>query len=175
MGIFQRLTALIQRQKETSVDLKHIKELMLMMEKSGITKLRIKDKYEIELERQGEVSHTGSLQMAVNHSSMDLSSKQSSSILPHRHFPSEEKLEEKKVEGKCITAPLVGTVYHAASPENPPFVKVGDPVSENSVVCIIEAMKVMNEVKAGMSGTVAEILVSNGHPVEFGAKLIRIV
>ncbi len=81
--------------------------------------------------------------------------------------------EEKS--GKYVTAPLVGTFYRAASPDDPYFVKVGDRVNENTIVCIIEAMKVMNEVKAGLSGTVTEILLENAHPVEFGAKLFRIV
>ncbi len=73
-----------------------------------------------------------------------------------------------------ITSPMVGTFYSAGSPEEPPFLKVGDKVEKNSVVGIIEAMKVMNEVKAGISGTVVEILVDNGNPVEFGTKLFRI-
>ena len=79
------------------------------------------------------------------------------------------------VEGKFITSPMVGTFYRTPSPEDPPFVKVGDKVDENTVVCIVEAMKVMNEVKAGVSGVVAEICLDNGHPVEFGSKLFRIV
>ncbi len=60
-------------------------------------------------------------------------------------------------------------------PDDPYFVKVGDKVSEDTLVCIVEAMKVMNEVKAGVSGTVAEICLENGYPVEFGTKLFRIV
>ena len=84
-----------------------------------------------------------------------------------------EKKEDKP--GKFVNAPLVGTYYAAASPDDPHFVKVGDRVDENTVVCIIEAMKVMNEVKAGSNGTIAEILVDNAHPVEFGTKLFRIV
>src|SRR4029077_229169 len=76
--------------------------------------------------------------------------------------------------GSHITSPMVGTFYSAPSPDDPSFVKIGDKVDKNSVVCIIEAMKVMNEVKAGVSGTVAEVLVESGHPVEFGTKLFRI-
>jgi acetyl-CoA carboxylase biotin carboxyl carrier protein len=82
---------------------------------------------------------------------------------------------ETAADGKFVTSPMVGTYYGSASPDQPPFVKVGDRIEENTVVCIIEAMKVMNEVKAGMSGTVAEILVDNAHPVEFGTKIYRIV
>ena len=70
---------------------------------------------------------------------------------------------------------MVGTHFTSPGPDQPPFVKVGDKVVENTVVCIIEAMKVMNEVKAGVSGTVAEILADNSQPVEFGSRLLRIV
>jgi acetyl-CoA carboxylase biotin carboxyl carrier protein len=69
---------------------------------------------------------------------------------------------------------MVGTFYISPSPEDPPFIKVGERVDKNSVVCIIEAMKVMNEIKANVTGTVAEVLVETGQPVEFGTKLFRI-
>ena len=69
---------------------------------------------------------------------------------------------------------MVGTFYSSPSPDQPPFVKVGDRVEPGTVVCIIEAMKVMNEVKAGFSGTVAEVLGHSGQPVEFGFKLFRV-
>ena len=74
-----------------------------------------------------------------------------------------------------VTSPMVGTFYTSPSPEDPPFVKVGDKIDKNTVVCIIEAMKVMNEIKANVTGTVAEVLVETGQPVEFGSKLFRIV
>lgn len=70
-----------------------------------------------------------------------------------------------------IVSPMVGTFYAAPSPDSPPHVVAGDEVSENDVVCIIEAMKVMNEIKADVKGRVKEILVKNGEPVEFGQPL----
>jgi acetyl-CoA carboxylase biotin carboxyl carrier protein len=73
-----------------------------------------------------------------------------------------------------IKSPIVGTYYHAASPDKPPFVLAGDAIDENSVLCIIEAMKVMNEIKAEMRGKVREILAENGQPVEFGQPLFAI-
>ena len=76
--------------------------------------------------------------------------------------------------GKFVTSPMVGTFYGAPSPDNPSFVKIGDTVQASTVVCIVEAMKVMNEVKAGVAGVVVEILVESGHPVEFGTQLIRV-
>jgi acetyl-CoA carboxylase biotin carboxyl carrier protein len=69
---------------------------------------------------------------------------------------------------------MVGTFYRAASPEAEPFASVGDTVDEETTICIIEAMKVMNEIKAEMNGTIVEILVENGEPVEFGQPLFRV-
>ena len=73
-----------------------------------------------------------------------------------------------------VEAPLVGTFYRASSPEADPFVSEGDRVDEDTVLCIIEAMKVMNEVTAGVGGIVREIFVENGDPVEFGELLFKI-
>jgi acetyl-CoA carboxylase biotin carboxyl carrier protein len=79
------------------------------------------------------------------------------------------------VEGKVVKAPMVATFYRAAKPGAPPFVEIGDKVAAGQVVCILEAMKMMNEIEADAGGTVAEILVENGQPVQFGQPLIRIV
>ncbi|MCZ6796199.1 MAG: acetyl-CoA carboxylase biotin carboxyl carrier protein [Planctomycetota bacterium] len=73
-----------------------------------------------------------------------------------------------------VISPLVGTFYRAPSPEADPFVEEGDKVEEETVLCIIEAMKVMNEIRASASGVVREILVKNGEPVEFGQPLFRL-
>lgn len=73
-----------------------------------------------------------------------------------------------------IKSPMVGTFYRAASPESKPFAEVGTKVVENSVVCIIEAMKIMNEIQAEAKGTVVEALVENGQPVEYGQRLFKL-
>src|SRR5438046_9913411 len=73
-----------------------------------------------------------------------------------------------------IVSPMVGTFYRAASPDAPPFVDVGKEVTEDSVVCIIEAMKVMNEIKAETTGVIAEVVAENGKPVQFGQVLYRV-
>ncbi len=78
------------------------------------------------------------------------------------------------VSGRIITSPIVGTFYSSPSPEKPAFVKVGDSVNAGDVVCIIESMKLMNEINSEFSGKVAEIYVDNGESVEFGQKLMRI-
>ena len=73
-----------------------------------------------------------------------------------------------------FTSPMVGTFYRASSPDSDPFTEVGSKVTAESVLCIVEAMKVMNEIKAEMSGEVVEILVENGEPIEFGQPLFLI-
>lgn len=73
-----------------------------------------------------------------------------------------------------VTSPMVGTFYSARDPESPPFVKVGDSVSAETTVCILEAMKVFNEIQAEVTGKVVAVLVSNGDPVEFGKPLFKI-
>lgn len=82
--------------------------------------------------------------------------------------------EEAKVEGTPVTSPMVGTFYRAPSPGAAPFVNVGDKVTAGQTLCIIEAMKLLNEIEAETSGTIKEICVENGQPVEFGQTLFII-
>jgi len=89
----------------------------------------------------------------------------------------DEEQEKGAAEGtplRDIVSPMVGTFYRTPSPETPPFVEVGKQVDDDSVVCIIEAMKVMNEIKAETSGTIAEVVAENGKPVQFGQVLFRV-
>ena len=83
-----------------------------------------------------------------------------------------EKAPEKP--GHNVTSPFVGTFYRAPSPDSPPFCDVGTPVKKGQVLCIVEAMKLMNEIEAEVEGKIAEIYVLNATPVEFGEKLFRI-
>lgn len=78
------------------------------------------------------------------------------------------------VSGNIITSPIIGTFYSSPAPEKPAFVKVGDNVSVGDVVCIIESMKLMNEINSEFGGRVAEIYVNNGDTVEYGQKIMRI-
>lgn len=73
-----------------------------------------------------------------------------------------------------VTSPMVGTFYSAASPDTPAFVKVGDHVGPDTTVCIVEAMKVFNEIPAGVSGKVIAVLLENGEPVEYGQPLFKV-
>lgn len=169
------------------MELKQIKELMTAMERAGIKKLSIKEKtgFELQLERHEETVPHQPAVVAHYPSPIHHPGEHHHSPFPqapqsaHRHMEKAEMhshgKNEEKVDGKFVVSPMVGTLYASPSPEDPPFVKVGDRVEENTVVCIIEAMKVMNEVKAGVAGVVAEIYVENAHPVEFGTKIFRIV
>lgn len=172
------------------MDLKQIKELMTAMEKAGIKKLSIKEKtgFEVQLERQvdepspppspppqyASLYHSAILPFREQETHQRLPTHPMSTGRSVSESPAAEKIEEK-AEGRYVISPMVGTLYSSPSPDDPPFVKVGDRIEENTVVCIIEAMKVMNEVKAGVSGVVAEIYIENAHPVEFGSKIFRIV
>jgi len=85
-----------------------------------------------------------------------------------------EPASEKALSGKVVKSPIVGTFYEAAGPGKDPFVRVGDPVKKGDVLFIVESMKLMNEVSSDFDGKVAEILVENGQPVEFGQLVMRI-
>jgi len=94
--------------------------------------------------------------------------------VPPAAAPQSAAVKEAASRYKHINAPMVGTFYAASAPDADPYVEVGNVVDEESVVCIIEAMKVMNEIKAEIRGKVVEVLVNNGEPVEYGQPLFLI-
>ena len=81
---------------------------------------------------------------------------------------------KEAAKGKPVTSPMVGTFYSAPSPDSEPFVEVGKTISEGDVVCIIEAMKLMNEIKSEVAGKITQICVKNGDPIEFGQVLMYV-
>lgn len=151
------------------MEIKRIKELIAVMEKGGLSRIHIKEKNgsEITLEKEGHINdyHSSGHKHTFHHPSP-------SQLLPTQETHQKDKQEEPK--GRFIHSPMVGTFYTAPSPNDPAYVKVGDRVEKGAIVCIVEAMKVMNEVKADQSGVIQEILVDNMQPVEFGTKLFRI-
>jgi len=101
----------------------------------------------------------------------------SSTSMPNyqTEVPSEQKKDTSaKTTGTPITSPMIGTFYMAPSPDAEPFVKEGQPVHQGDIVCIIEAMKMMNEIKSEVSGRVVEVCVEDGQPVEFGQVLMYV-
>lgn len=145
--------------------LDEIKEIIALLEKSSLHKLSIKKSdFELHLEKTGSVER----EYVVSPTSSEQKKIEQVSSTAQLPPPSE------KSNDLFVTSPMVGTFYNAPSPNDQPFVKVGDIVDTGTVICIIEAMKVMNEVKAGVKGRVKEVLCKNAHPVEFGTKLFRI-
>lgn len=138
---------------------KDIEEILKVMEEHNLTKIAVKKKdFEVILEKEGRAMTMAQPMM-----------------VPQQHNePAKQPVPVKEESATYITSPIVGTFYTAASPDDPVFVKVGDQVDNGSVVCIIEAMKVMNEVKSNESGKVVEILIKNGDPVEYGTKLFKL-
>lgn len=184
------------------MELKHIKELMSAMGRTGIKKVMIKkENFELQLEREGDEKvhiiepsvgfiddQQAREEKLFKRADLGLVKAGFTTMAPagaHRPAaggPSNEEVaaeehaaKEEKVSGHTVKSPMVGTYYSSPSPDDPPFVKVGDKIDEDTVVCIIEAMKVMNEIKAGVAGTVTEMYVENGHPVEFGSHLFKII
>jgi acetyl-CoA carboxylase biotin carboxyl carrier protein len=164
------------------VELKHIKELMASMGRTGTKKLQIKQNdFELTLERH-DLSRPMDINMDLYEDfKQPLSQNRADQALSHgsnlSSAPVSSLIEAPKQDDKSlyVTSPMVGTFYGSPSPDDPVFIKPGDKIEKNTIVCIIEAMKVMNEVKANVSGTVAEVLVESGQPVEFGSKLFRII
>ena len=93
---------------------------------------------------------------------------------PSEPAPSNEASADEQAARHVIVSPLVGTFYTAPSPDADPYVGVGSKVSAETIVCIVEAMKVFNEIPAGIGGTIRELLVENGAPVEYGQPLFRV-
>lgn len=91
---------------------------------------------------------------------------------PMRPEPPSPPMGDRKLSE--VTSPIVGTFYRSPSPDEPPFVDLGSRIQKGQVVCIIEAMKVMNEIEAEVSGEIVEILAQNGQPVEYGQPLMRV-
>ena len=95
-------------------------------------------------------------------------------VVHEANVASEKVVQQEEIEGNQITSPIVGTFYRKPSPDKDPFIKVGDVVQEGDVLCIIEAMKMMNEIKSDFSGKVVSINVEDGQPVEYGQHIITI-
>lgn len=152
----------------TTLDLKDIKELISLMRKNDLAEFRLEQEgFKITLKRgvdfpalpAGSVPQLGYAPPAAHASPASAAA------------PSPAAEKEKLRE---ITSPMVGTFYSAASPESAPFATSGKEVSDGTVVCIIEAMKVMNEIKSEIDGTIVEVVAENGKPVQFGQVLFRV-
>jgi acetyl-CoA carboxylase biotin carboxyl carrier protein len=147
------------------VDIKEIKALIDLMKKNGLTAFEMeKDGFRIALAK--ESGYQPGVAYALPPAAPAAAPALAAPAAPAEAAPA--------APGKEIASPMVGTLYFSPSPESPPFVTVGQTVTPDTVVCIIEAMKVMNEIKAEVSGTIAEVAAENGQPVQFGQALFRL-
>ncbi len=143
-----------------------VKELIGVMKESGLGYISVKnDKFELELGQKHPEPRPLPPMPVMPPMAMGMATT-----------PTHEVAVESApaVQGKSITSPIVGTFYAAPAPDKAPFVKVGDTVKEGDVVCIVESMKVMNEVLADKSGVVTAVAVKDGEAVEFGQPLIML-
>jgi acetyl-CoA carboxylase biotin carboxyl carrier protein len=145
------------------MDIRKVKKLIELLEESGIAEIEIKEGEEsVRISRQG--SHPPALQYYAPPAPAPVAAAPVAAAPVAAAAPT----------GHSIKSPMVGTYYGAPAPGSPNFIEVGKTVKVGDVICIIEAMKVMNEVKAEVSGIVTEICAENGKPVQFGQTLFRL-
>ena len=148
-------------------DIKEIKTIIDLMKKNDLSVFEIeKEGFRLKLQRGPSVQAAPVVPPPVaGQSKTDATTAEPGPAVP-------KTIES--VQLKEIVSPMVGTFYRAGSPDAPPFADVGKTVTEETVVCIIEAMKVMNEIKAETSGVIAEVMAENSKPVQFGQVLFRV-
>ena len=145
------------------MDLRKLKKLIDLVQESGIAELEITEGEEkVKIVKGGVVTVAAAQPVAVG------ATPAAAAAAPSAAPPTEP---EPGQEGHVVKAPMVGTFYRSPSPDAKPFVEVGQAVKEGDTICIIEAMKLMNEIEADASGVVKAILVENGQPVEYGQPL----
>lgn len=153
------------------MDIDQIEKLVEMMKDSDLSSMEIEEEtFRIRLAREKEI-------VAVHGGGGVSAPAPLPAAAPAAQAPAAGGAPAPEVEEKGITyvkSPMVGTFYRAPSPDSPPFAEEGGKIKVDSVVCIIEAMKVMNEIQSEVSGKILEILVENGEPVEYGQALMKV-
>lgn len=152
------------------MDLRKIKKLMELLEESGIAEIEIKEGEEsIKLSR-----NTQAVQNIINPAETNQIITAADNVRDTTLTDDKKDKSKELPDGDVITSPMVGTFYRAASPDSKPFVEKGQKVSKGDTLCILEAMKMMNQVNAETGGTIIDILVDDAEPVEFGQPLFVI-
>ena len=155
------------------MNVEEIKELMALFNESNMTEFHLSnEEFEVQFSKREEYPQVVSNAVApvANVASPVVE------VAPVNAASSAEAQETPHVatDAKYITSPIVGVVYLQSSPDADPFVQVGKQITSNDTVCIVEAMKIMNEIKSDFNGEVVEVLVENGQMVDFGQKLFAI-
>ncbi len=154
------------------LDVEKIHYLVRLMKRYDLTDLHVRDgRVQIRLRRRGPDLAVAS---PLPNQPAPAAGPQHYPLPPH-HAPPPSRPESAEPHTVVIKSPMVGTYYSSSAPDAPPFVTVGSVVHSETTVCIIEAMKVFTDIPAGVSGTIAEVLVKNGQPVEFDQLLFRVI
>ncbi len=157
------------------MDIRKVKKLIELLEESGIAEIEINEGEEsVRISRYPTSGAAMPMQMQMPMQQFAAAPEPAPAPAPAAAADTEDSADNCAISGHTINAPMVGTFYTAASPGAPAFCKVGDTVNEGDTVCIIEAMKILNQIEADKSGVVKAILVENAQPVEFGQPLIVI-
>ena len=154
------------------MDLRKLKTLIDLVEASDISELELTEGEEkVKISRQNNMgaslTPTNYVQQQIRPPLNQQPQAQTDTL--------EDKIDTSPIENKnIITSPMVGTFYRSASPDSAPFIDIGSTVKKGETLCIIEAMKILNEIESDKEGTITKILIENGQPVEFGQPLFEI-
>ena len=154
------------------MDLRKLKKLIDLVEESGIAELEVtegEEKVRIVKHTHMAIPQTYMLPQAMPAEGIPPAAREKSSV-----FDDELDDEPEQPEGQVVKSPMVGTFYRSASPGSDPFVEIGTTVKVGDTLCIVEAMKLLNEIESDFAGTIKAILVENGQPVEYGEPLFII-
>jgi acetyl-CoA carboxylase biotin carboxyl carrier protein len=152
------------------LDIKEIKAIIDLMKKNDLSVFKMESEgFKLTLKKGSDFQPVLGYQPMSMPVQTGPAASAPSTPAPASSAPAPEPKGDKE-----IVSPMVGTFYRAPSPDSPAYVEVGDTVTADTVVCLIEAMKVMNEIKAEVSGTITEIVAENGKPVQFGQPLFRV-
>jgi acetyl-CoA carboxylase biotin carboxyl carrier protein len=151
------------------IDFDEINKIVKLLEDRNLAEFELEvEGFKIKISRNAQVVYTPVAQPSPSHAAPVRADGAAATPQDNPSFESKGNLH-------FVTSPIVGTFYRAPSPTSPPFVDVGDPVKKKQTLCIVEAMKLMNEIECDIDGTVREIFVENGKPVEYGQKLFAII
>ncbi len=160
---------------------KEIQELLKQINKLELSEFKLKDgEFEIAVRTKHYISTKGAKAVPMNMPAMPTFSQAPTSApanvdTPSTPAPSKEPpREEEDAKYVAIKSPMVGTFYRASAPDKPPFVKVGDTINEGDVVCIVEAMKLFNEIESEISGKIVKVLVEDAQPIEYDQVLFLV-
>ena len=154
------------------MDIRKVKKLIELLEASDVAEIEIKEGEEAVRISRGSTTQMQVAAPAIQQAAPPAPAPAAVAPAAAESVPATEAPAGK---GSPVKSPMVGTFYRSPSPESSPFVEVGQQVQANDVICIIEAMKMMNQIEAGKAGTIEAILVDDGEPVEFDQTLFTIV